>query len=479
MAPKKNKPKGSLISRIRKGDKRALEIARSSPGLRSKLPEQYLTPEQRATRGRHAEKARLNAPEGPLLPRTLADINRDAGNAADLRYGGAERELQGLQRVSNVQGGRIDTYFDQYKQGISQAAAQTQAYHQGAADATRQAAAQTLQADNQQRTAMDAQQQTDAASRGATAAPSTAGQQAGIVRKGIADSYAAQIGGIGASRAGYMQQQAANTGLQKIEAQTDEDARYRGYGKQLTDIAGEKGKFASEYRTKGVDDERKFALETKAFNLDVGEAQAKVGEADQKFLQEMGVTRDEWNAMTPAERLRWQKKLTGAKSSPKGPKAPGEPKYGIDAKAWAKMTPAQRRKAKVEWEAAGKPPVADPAKDKKDTRIKDKRAKTVTYVKNIEQQVGWLRTRGKDDPFGPAVRDAMLKNNVPGAAADAAIFIYNFRKRFPDRPVVLPPSIIKALKADGIYIPNKWRPRPGGSGGQLPDASGTASPGLG
>src|SRR5216117_2762366 len=57
-------------------------------------------------------------PDSVLAPQSLTDIYKGAESAANLKYTPVQHEIEGEQRASTVQQGRITDWFNQYQQQL-------------------------------------------------------------------------------------------------------------------------------------------------------------------------------------------------------------------------------------------------------------------------------------------------------------------------------------------------------------------------
>lgn len=234
-----------------------------------------LTPQQRRRR-----EARDYDPLQPLAGR---DFNQEVELAARQQFRPLRRGIEEEQRVHQQQLQNIPSYFDKYQQDLAAAnqrmqagAASTQQaiYGQAAGMATQDAAMQ-------QQLAQQSQQ--SAAIRGTAPDPTVAatGQQAAASRQGATAELGALAGIQAQAQQGYMGTLAGASGMERIRALEQEAAVGRELMQALQDLRRERGEFKTAKRGELREGERQYALERKAFNLDVREQ--KAGEREDRF----------------------------------------------------------------------------------------------------------------------------------------------------------------------------------------------------
>ena len=104
----------------------------ANPGLRSKLPEKYLSRDQQ-------EERKLGEPVTPGSSMTLRDLRRDSKAATDLRYGGSIRDSQQSIYSSQAAERATSSWYDDYLRRLAQYQTDvgnsgTQAQQQASAD---------------------------------------------------------------------------------------------------------------------------------------------------------------------------------------------------------------------------------------------------------------------------------------------------------------------------------------------------------
>jgi hypothetical protein len=207
----------------------------------------------------------------PLRPRNGRDLLAEGNALVDLEYAGEERELARSRRNEQGRQQVMGSWFQDYQNKVAQMARDTQianaAFQSGAA----QAAQQAFQMD----TAGVGQRQTQAGQQaaqfGAQADPNVAmqAQQAAGGRLAQGTAFAGTMGQIGQAQSGLMGQLGINAGQQRMEVLADSDARLGAIDRLAQELAGEKGQALTKTMGGLKDQERQYALERSAFNLDV------------------------------------------------------------------------------------------------------------------------------------------------------------------------------------------------------------------
>src|SRR4051812_40335320 len=113
----------SIEDRI-KADPKLLARMRANPGLRSKLPDKYLTPKQLMQRRLNK---RLDQPIVPGSTVTNRDLSHEADAAMTVKYG--PRETQEKQTLGEEKNRARDTagWYDQYQAAVAQHSRNVQA----------------------------------------------------------------------------------------------------------------------------------------------------------------------------------------------------------------------------------------------------------------------------------------------------------------------------------------------------------------
>lgn len=99
-----------------------LEKYLASPGLRSRLPSQFLSPEQQAQRKKNAEakkQAAIDAVEVvPDSGLTMGNLKRMLGYQEQLQYGDTNEEFNRQRKQLSVNQERDNSWFDKYRQNV-------------------------------------------------------------------------------------------------------------------------------------------------------------------------------------------------------------------------------------------------------------------------------------------------------------------------------------------------------------------------
>lgn len=323
----KTKPKEPSLAERLKAHPDLLAKYMKNPGLRSKLPDSYLTPAQRKQR---ILNARLNAPVVPGSSVTGRDLAQESNAATALRYGPQERALTTQQAQARQQGIDQAGWYDQYKADLQQHATNTgqiSAAAVGQMNATG-AGLRGLDQSNlqQQQGALNA----DAATRGATAA--TLGPEADAasrVRQQMLAGFANQQSATGAANQTYADSNANVVApAQKMRARAQSAADVRAIGDKLISVAADKGAYQQQYRAGVKSDEAKNVLAQQALTgktaVDLAKITATTTRADRTAadrkaaaagkVNQWGYTAAQWAAMTVEQR---RAIIKGDKTKPK------------------------------------------------------------------------------------------------------------------------------------------------------------------
>ena len=157
-----------------------------NPGLRSKLPDQYLSKQQKQNRW-------LNDPVTPGSSMTSRQLRTTSRAAADLRYGGSIRDAQDAIGVSQKNEKQVASWYEDYQRQLQQHQNNVQANGQ-AANAQMNATIQGVRGLDQQ----DAQgvQQANKQLANVTGAPQLQDQTsdpASVARQGLVAGYGAML----------------------------------------------------------------------------------------------------------------------------------------------------------------------------------------------------------------------------------------------------------------------------------------------
>lgn len=194
---------------------------------------------------------------------------------ANLRYGDAERSLQGEDRVSDAASARIPGYFQEYQQRLQQLrGAQQTGYAAAQADIQRTSAGSAAMAQQGNQNAMgQAQQQANVT--GGTVDVGAQQRAAGSIatRQDAVNTFS---GGLRARQAEAntfsLGREAVGEG-EKINQLIKERGRKKEIGTKLADLSKEKGEYKVKAREDLIEQRHKRILERKAFGLKVSEAE--------------------------------------------------------------------------------------------------------------------------------------------------------------------------------------------------------------
>jgi len=413
----------------------------SNPGLRSKLPDKFLTPAQRKVRQTNAYNA---APitEGSAV--TNKQLALEAANATRVRYGPQEQALQAQQQRAQSLGRDQNDWYNAYKAELAQHAQNVQAIGNDAVTQDAQLAQGVRGLDQSQSDAQAKQMQADAAIRGGTVDPSlaTTASDASAIRQQMLAGFGSQQAGVGAANSQYADTLAHVVApTQQLQAQAQASNKVNELIAQLAALQGDKGAYDQQYRSGRVADEAKTVLSEQALGLDVQKAQtaAQLGAARVKETH---------RATTVRERA--------ATNSPS----------------------AQKTKQQVDFfnKHGYYPPTGNPKAAKADAATARKQAandKTRTTITTAKADAAYLKTqkipvRGPDGkpevgpdgktPTGatrtltePEIRAALRKKykdaDVANAAMDLALLGH------------ISPENQRRLKARGIGVPKDWLPK--------------------
>ena len=198
---------------------------------------------------------RLSQPDPDLTaPLTRQGLKQETNAATQLRYGGQQREIEGQQRVSDAQQGRIGDWYGDYQTKLAEATARQQVAQKTANDQIL-----ALQAATGATTTPDVPAGGEAA---------TADAQAALARKASVGSFGSMLATQGATRDAYMADKARIGQGDETQQHLDESGRRRTIDNALQELMADKGAFKVQYRADAREGERRNALEQAAFGLD-------------------------------------------------------------------------------------------------------------------------------------------------------------------------------------------------------------------
>lgn len=419
MAKKPKKKQGTLVSRAQAGDKDALARVLANPGLRSRLPDRYLSSEQRASR---AMNRRNQAPFVEGSPLTYGDVARERQAAETLRYGPAESQIAQQVRGSQQQEANIGGWFDQYKATVAAQTAASQArYAQAQQDLAGRTQASTAAAgaENQRLTQ---QMQQDAASRGATygGQPSADMSAAAASRRSLADAFANALSQQGVAQADYYGARQGVGESARIGEHLRERERRGEIGRAGEELAREKGAFRTQYMGDRRDQESKSVLERAIFGQEVTDAEAKRKADAAKAKQAAKDKRLGRGVQKRGQTLTYQT---------------------------AQDRIAADRAARSDREAAAAAKQAEKDRKEREKQVGKTREKSSKVQTQIDQAVAVLQNPKR--PKGPQTRASLIAGmKLPGDVADAAIAIYQ------GKPISR--ALAKRLNKLGYRVPRKY-----------------------
>lgn len=383
---------------------------------------------QQAIRQRSAQ---LDDPNRFIAPMTERTARQQAGNAANLVYGGQEQ-------LAGQYGQSVDPWFDDYvrRTQANQQAQQTQA--QGIIDQS------VTQAQQQGQTVLPqagVDPNSDAAQNDILAAAS---------RKALADAFTKVLqGNQSATDASYVQQAGVAEAARVGEHTTANQQRQQ--------ISREKGQFRNQTLSELRDKAHTERLENAAFDLDVTKATLGANEKANEVNQ-YGVKNSTWSRWSASHRKRW---IADFNKDTAKPSAPGEPKYGVNADDWATMSPAERKTAKDTWEAGDEYGKPGDGKDRFGNTKVQRRASNNAWDSGLE----YLRSNRSVIPDPNAVTLVQQQANVPHDIAAVVV-------QWARNGGFVTPAQARKLRRLGVKVPADHIRRPqkpgtssGGGGG--------------
>lgn len=245
----------------------------SNPGLRSKLPDNMLTPAQRAQRQTNAFN---NAPITDGSTVTNKQLGVEANNAATVQFGGERQQLTADQQRAQSLGRDMTDWYAAYRAELAAHATNARAIGDAAVAQDAQLAQGARGLDAQTNSAQAQQMAADAAIRGGTVDPSLAqtAANASQVRQQMLAGYGSAQAATGAARSQYADTLAHVVApTQELQAKAQAANRVTAVGDQLKSLAEREGALKSSYSSGRIADEAKTVLSKQALNLDVTKAQ--------------------------------------------------------------------------------------------------------------------------------------------------------------------------------------------------------------
>lgn len=257
----------------------------ANPGLRSKLPDSMLTPQQRAQRQQNAYNA---APVTPGSSLTNRGLGVEANNAALTQYGAERQGLQTQQAQAQQLGRDQNDWYASYRAELAAHAANVQAVNAAAVQQISGLQQGVRGLDNAQSSEQLAAMQKDAAIRGATVDPSLAStaSNASQVRQAALAGFGSQQANVGAANSRYADTLATVVApTQELQARAQAANRVSQAGAQLTDLGRREGAYKANYTSGRVADEQKNVLAQQALGLDVTKAANTAAEAQARIKE--------------------------------------------------------------------------------------------------------------------------------------------------------------------------------------------------
>lgn len=341
----------SIEDRI-KADPKLLARMLANPGLRSKLPDKYLTPKQLMQRRLNK---RLDQPIVPGSTTTERALSHEAQAAMDVRYGPREHlESQALGEEKNR---ARDTagFYDQYLAQVAQHSRNVQAIG-GVAAQTGLGLQQGITGlAGAGLTGLQNPANADAAARGAQAGDlSGMASNAAAIRQALVGSFIGQQAGQTAAASNYADAQANVVAPgQKLGAQAMSQGRIRKASGDIKATADERGAANFSYRADRRTDEGKNILAGKIANVNADDKAADTaikaatiyGPGGSK-QNSYGFTYDEWGKLPEKTRTAYRtgsnKPAKPASTSGYGAGKTGMNEYGFTYAEWTKLPDAEK-----------------------------------------------------------------------------------------------------------------------------------------
>ena len=242
----------------------------ANPGLRSKLDDSLLTPEQRKQR----EIAR-----DPYY-KTVQSL-------ATQKYGGAIGDLEGAQKRQQTHQANVSDWFQQYQRALAESRDRQQALQQQAAGDVAARAQSMVDMSAGVNQGLQNAASADAAVRGAQvgAEPARAGADANSVRGALGQLAANTLTTQGVSNNSAMEGLLAAAVGEAALAKQREQQIGGDLDRQLRELLRERDAFKVSARGDLVDADRKAELEAKAFGLDLSKAVAQRRDQEQRRIE--------------------------------------------------------------------------------------------------------------------------------------------------------------------------------------------------
>lgn len=245
----------------------------ANPGLRSKLPDKFLTPAQRKVRQTNAyNKAPIT--EGSTV--TNKQLAVEANDAATTQFGGVRQQYTTDQQRAQSLGRDQNDWYDAYKAELATHAANVQTIGNNAVTQDAQLAQGVRGLDQSTTDAQQQQMQADAATRGGTVDPSLAqtASDASAIRQQMLAGFGSQQAAVGAAHSQYADTLAHVVApTQQLQARAQASNKVDEMAARLATLAQREGALKSNYKAQRVSDEAKTVLSKQALGLDVQKAQ--------------------------------------------------------------------------------------------------------------------------------------------------------------------------------------------------------------
>jgi hypothetical protein len=433
------KPKKLTLAQRIARDPRLKAKYLANPGLRSKLPDNLLTPAQRAQRQTNAFN---NAPitEGSSI--TNKQLGVEANNAVLTQYGGERQSLTADQQRAQSLGRDTADWYAAYRAELAAHAANTQAIGNAAVAQDAQLAQGVRGLDQAQTNDQLAAMQKDAAIRGATVDPSLAqtASNASQVRQQMLAGYGSAQAATGAARSQYADTLAHVVApTQELQARAQAANRVSAVGDKLTALSQREGAAKANYVSGRVADEAKTVLSKQALGLDITKAQQGAAVDAANIDIKRGID--------PVTHKKIVKPLTPTAEKTKADLAffkqhgyyppTGPPKPGKGATATGSAATARKVAANTKTRSLITTAKADAAYLKtQQIPIRDKDGKPTGHTRSLteaEIRAG-LRKKYKDADVANAAMDLALLGHIS-------------------------PENQRRLKARGIGVPKAWLPK--------------------
>lgn len=183
-------------------------------------------------------------------PLTAQGLKKETRSAVNIRYGGQERELQSQARAQDRTAANAAGWFQDYRAAVDAATQRSQQNALATSQAIQGLSERSSVVDASNRNATLEQQQSSAASRGATVDPSLAGiaTQAEASRRASMDNQAAASLRTGQSQTDYLGDQSRIGAGRQVQAQQSIQARKESIKQQIAALKAEEGDYANQYR---------------------------------------------------------------------------------------------------------------------------------------------------------------------------------------------------------------------------------------